>query len=111
MAKSGSVASVGLTAALLITAVFAVVVAIAYGPERHTAVVGLAVKLGVVVTSIRRAHFVRKVFRKRHTGAAYKEGGSNITYCTPREAHRNCPRSHHQYHISNFGGCSVHCGI
>lgn len=45
-----------LTTALLITVVSAVVVAIANRPQWHTAIVGLAVKLGVVVTSICRPH-------------------------------------------------------
>lgn len=45
-----------LTTALLITVVSAVVVAIANRPQWHTAIVGLAVKLSVVVTSVCRPH-------------------------------------------------------
>lgn len=45
-----------LTTALLITVVSAVIVAIANRPQWHTAIVGLADKLGVVVTSICRPH-------------------------------------------------------
>lgn len=41
---------------LLITVVPAVVVAVAHRPLWHTAVVGPADKLGVVVTAIRRPH-------------------------------------------------------
>lgn len=49
-----------LTTVLLITVVSTVVVAIANGPERDATVVGLAVKLCVVVTSICWSHCGQK---------------------------------------------------
>lgn len=52
-----------LTTSLLITVISAVIVAIADRPHRHTAVVGLAGKLSVVVTSICWSHFAKK---KKH---------------------------------------------
>lgn len=45
-----------LTTSLLIAVISAVVVAVAHRPQRHAAVVGLAGKLGVVVTSICWSH-------------------------------------------------------
>lgn len=47
---------VRLTTSLLIAVVSAVVVAVANRPQWHAAVVGLAAKLSMVVTPIRRSH-------------------------------------------------------
>lgn len=49
-----------LTTALLITVVSAVIMAVAYRPQGHAAVVGLTVKICVIVTSICWSHYGEK---------------------------------------------------
>lgn len=79
-----------LTTTLLITVVPTVIVAIANRPQWYTAVVGLAVKLSVVVTSICWSHCRQKTHKlerqrmpnsfkhkKRYTGQVYSLHSSN----------------------------------